>query len=39
MNTARLNSHDTHRDSIVIIDILLWTRITELYAHRAEGVE
>jgi len=27
-NTARLNSHDTHSDSVVIIDILLRTRIT-----------
>ena len=25
---ARLNSHDTHSDSVVIIDILLRTRIT-----------
>ena len=26
-NTARLNSHDTHSDSVVIIDIVLRTRI------------
>jgi len=27
-NTARLNSHYTHSDSVVIVDILLRTRIT-----------
>ena len=26
---SRLNSHDTHSDSVVIIDILLRTRITQ----------
>ena len=34
---ARLNSHYTHSDSVVIIDILLRTHIT--YTHRRCGVE
>jgi len=38
MNTARLNSHDTHSDSVVITDILLRTLLIICTPNRRCGV-